>query len=44
MGERRGAYRVGKSDGERQLGGLRYRWEDNIKTDFQEVGSWHGLH
>ena len=39
MGERRGVYRVllGKSDGKRQRGRLRRRWEDNIKIDLQEV-------
>jgi hypothetical protein len=42
MGERRGMYRVsvGKSEGKRPLGRLRRRWEDNIKTDLQEVGCW----
>jgi hypothetical protein len=29
---------VGKPEGKRQLGKLRFRWEDNIKTDLQEVG------
>jgi hypothetical protein len=40
MGEKRGAYRVsvGKADGRKPLGKLRYRWEDNIKMDFREVG------
>jgi len=40
MGERRGVYRVlvGESDGKRPLGIPRRRWEDNIKTDLQEVG------
>jgi hypothetical protein len=40
IGERRGAYRalVGKSEGRRQLGRPRRRWEDNIKIDLQEVG------
>ena len=40
MGERRGVYRVwvGKPEGERPLGRTRLRWEDNIKTDLQEVG------
>jgi len=39
MGERRGVYRVlvGKSEGKRLLGRPRYIWEDNIKTDLQEV-------
>jgi hypothetical protein len=36
----RGVYRilVGKPKGKRQLGRHRCRWEDNIKTDLQEVG------
>jgi len=40
MGEGRGVYRVlvGKRGGKRPLGRLRRRWEDNIKTDLQEVG------
>jgi hypothetical protein len=40
IGERRGAYRilVGKPEGKRPLGRSRRRWEDNIKTDLQEVG------
>ena len=45
MGESRGAYRVlvGKPEGRRPLERPRYRWEDNIKTDFREVGWGHGL-
>jgi len=40
MGERRGLYRVllGKTKRKSPLGRLRYRWEDNIKMDLQEVG------
>jgi len=40
MGERRGEYMVlvGKTEGKRQLGRPRHRWEDNIKMDLQEVG------
>jgi hypothetical protein len=40
MGEGRVSYRVlvGKPEGKRPLGRTRYRWEDNIKADFQEVG------
>ena len=42
-GERR-VYRilVGKSEGKRPLGRPKRRWEDNIKTDLQEVecGGW----
>jgi hypothetical protein len=40
-GERSGAYSVlfeERSEGKRPLGGPRRRWEDNIKTDIQEVG------
>jgi hypothetical protein len=39
MGESRGAYRVlvGEPEGKRPLGRPRRRWEDNIKTDLQEV-------
>jgi hypothetical protein len=40
MGERRGMYRVllGKPEGKRPLGRSRFRWEDNIEMDLQEVG------
>jgi len=40
--ERRGLYRVlvGKPERKRPLGRLRFRWEDNIKMDLQEVGWW----
>jgi hypothetical protein len=43
MGERRGAYRilVRRSEGRKPLGKLRYRCEDNIKIDIQEV-EWVG--
>ena len=39
-GERRVVYRVlvGKPEWKRPFGGLRRRWEDNIKMDLQEVG------
>jgi len=42
MGERRGVYRVlvGKHEEKRPLGRPTSRWEDNIKTDLQEVGCW----
>jgi hypothetical protein len=42
MGERRGAYRilVGKSEEKSTLGKTRYRWEDNIEMDLQEVEWW----
>jgi hypothetical protein len=40
MGDWRGAYRVlvGKPEGKRPLGRLRYIWEDNIKMDLEELG------
>jgi hypothetical protein len=40
MGESRGVHRVlvGKPEGKRPLVRTRRRWEDNIKTDLQEVG------
>jgi hypothetical protein len=40
MGEGRGVHRVllAKPEGKRPLGRPRRRWEDNIKTDLQEVG------
>jgi hypothetical protein len=40
MEEKRGVYRVlvGKPSGKRPFGRPRHRWEDNIKTDLQEVG------
>jgi hypothetical protein len=39
MGERRGVYSVFvvNLEGKRTLGRTRRVWEDNIKTDFQEV-------
>ena len=40
-GRKREAYTgfwVGKPEGKRPLGRPRRRWEDNIKTDLQEVG------
>jgi len=39
MGERRGVYRVlvGKPGVKGPLGRPRFRWEDNIKMDLQEV-------
>jgi len=42
MGDRRGVYRVlmGKPEGKKPLGRPRRTWEDNIKTDLQEVGCW----
>jgi len=40
MRESKGGYRVlmGKAEGKRPLRKSRRRWEDNIKTDIQEVG------
>jgi hypothetical protein len=45
MEERRNMYRVlvETPEGKRPLGRPRRRWEDNIKTDHQEVGWGHGL-
>ena len=47
VGEKRGAYKVlvGKPEGNRPLGRPRYRWEDNIKMDIQEVEwrAWTGM-
>jgi hypothetical protein len=46
MGEERGVHRVlvGKPEGKSPLGRPRRRWEDNMKTDLQEVevgcGDW----
>jgi len=39
MWSRRDAYRIfmGKSEGQRQLGRARHRWEDNIKMKLHEV-------
>jgi len=38
VGDRRGLYRVlvGRPEGERAIGRLRYRWEDNIKTCYKK--------
>jgi len=40
MGESRGVYRVlvRNPEGKRPLERPRYRWEDNIEMDLQEVG------
>jgi hypothetical protein len=45
MGESRRAYKfvVGKPNGRKSLGKLRFRWEDNIKMGFREVGLRHGV-
>jgi hypothetical protein len=39
-GGKRGAYRIlmGTLEGRRPLGRPRWRWEDNIKIDLQDVG------
>ena len=44
MGEGKGVHRVllGKPEGGRPLGRPRRRWENNIKTDLQEVGGGCG--
>jgi len=44
VGEERGVRRVlvGKPEGKRPLGRPRHRWEDNIKTDLQEMGGGFG--
>jgi hypothetical protein len=44
MADRRGLYRilVGRHEGKRTLGRPTHRWEDNIKTDLEEVG-WRGM-
>jgi len=43
-GEGRGVHRVllGKPEGIRPLGRPRRRWEDNIKTELQELGGGFG--
>jgi hypothetical protein len=43
--EWRGVYRVmvGKPEGKRTLSNPMRRWEDNIKTDFQELGWGEGM-
>jgi hypothetical protein len=40
-GDKMNAYRVlvGKPEGQRPLGRLRYRWEDNINMDLREIRS-----
>jgi hypothetical protein len=49
LGGERGVYRVlvGKTEGKRPLGRPRCRWEDNIRTDLQEVEcggmDWMGM-
>ena len=49
MEEGRGVHKVlvGKPEGKGPLGRPRYRWDDNIKMDLQEVGRgrghWMGL-
>ena len=41
-GERCAQGSGGKPEGKRPLGRPRYRWEDNIKMDLQEVRVWTG--
>jgi hypothetical protein len=43
-GERRDAFRIllWRPEGKRPLDRLRRRWEDNIKSDLQDVG-WGGM-
>jgi len=48
MGERQGVYKVlvGETEGKKPLRRPRYRWEDSIKMDLQELGlgrAWTGL-
>ena len=47
MWDRRGTYRdlVGDPEGKRPFGRPRFRWEDKINMDVQEVGweAWNGL-
>jgi hypothetical protein len=45
MGEEIGVHRVlvGKPEEKRPLGRPRHRWEDNIRTDLQEVGGVVGI-
>jgi hypothetical protein len=40
IGEGSSFYRVlvGRTEGKRQLGRPRRRWEDNIKMDFRDIG------
>jgi hypothetical protein len=38
IGESRGVYRILVGKPERSLGRPRYRWEDHIKMELQEVG------
>jgi hypothetical protein len=43
MGEMENVYiLVGKSEGKRQLGRIRRRWEDNIRIPLREIG-WEGV-
>jgi hypothetical protein len=41
-GEGRGVYRVlvGRPEGKRPLGRPRRRWEDNIKIDLRDIGTY----
>jgi hypothetical protein len=44
MGDRKGTYRVlvGRPEGNRPLERPKSRWEDNINTDFLEIG-WENV-
>jgi len=44
MGEVRSEYiiLIGKPEGERPLGRLRHKWEDNIRMDLREIG-WESM-
>jgi hypothetical protein len=44
MGEKGKVYKIllGNSKGNRPLGRLRHRWEDNIKMDLREI-RWGGM-
>jgi hypothetical protein len=45
MGCRRNAYKLlmGEPEGKRLQGGPRYRWVDNIRMGFGEIG-WDGVY
>jgi hypothetical protein len=32
----------GRTEGKRQVGGPRYRWDDTIIMDLREIGLWEG--
>ena len=43
MGELRSAFKIltGKPTGKRSLGRPRRRWEDNIRMELEEIGTYH---